>query len=80
MAAEPALRSAAWTLLSVLRTRRGCRHRAAVQPTTTTIPRWTRLVKGIRRLAVIRRTWAYLGQWLQAVKQRGLGRDHPLLR
>ena len=44
------------------------------------LARWMKLVLGGGRLQRRRRLWGALGQWLQAVRARGVGRDHALLR
>ena len=41
---------------------------------------WRRLTTGIRRLAFKRRAWSWLGKWLHAIKSRGRGESHFLLR
>ena len=41
---------------------------------------WKRLVLGIRHLKFKRRAWYWTGAWLHAVKNRGRGEDHFLLR
>ena len=42
--------------------------------------RWAWVTRGGLRLAFTRRLWGHLGQWLHAVKLRGEGRSHHLLR
>ena len=37
--------------------------------------RWTKVVRGILRLAHLRRLWGVLGNWLREVKRRGVA-DH----
>ena len=32
---------------------------------------WARIVRGLRRLARLRRLWAVMGHWLNEVKRRG---------
>ena len=43
------------------------------------LARWMKLVLGGGRLQRRRRQWGVQGQWLQAVRARGQGRDHKLL-
>ena len=33
--------------------------------------RWQRILRGVLRLAFVRRLWGVLGGWLRQVKQRG---------
>ena len=42
--------------------------------------KWAQFYRALRRIAFRRKRWAFEGQWLHAIKCRGNGRDHHLLK
>ena len=47
---------------------------------TYLVQKWIRFYYTLRRIVFRRQLWASLGQWLHAIKRRGKGRDHHLLK
>ena len=42
--------------------------------------KWVQFYCALHRIAFRRKRWAFEGQWLHAIKCRGNGRDHHLLK
>ena len=56
-----------------------CEDPDAEQPTEAD-RKWAKFYRALRRLAFRRKCWGVMGQWLNALKCRANGREHPLLR